>query len=99
MGVWRGGGDWWFVRVRRQWRGSGFLLWLLCFFFFCLVEEGGIDGLGFIFFLVLTVDYRLLVVVVVVSSVCSAAMVVKDGNPSPTRRYPAQLDPNGSGFI
>ena len=57
MGVWRGGGDWWFIGVRRHWHGSGFLPWVAVFFFF----------------LVLTVDYGLLVVVV--SGVCSAAMV------------------------
>ena len=58
MGVWRGGGDWWFIGVRRQWHGFGFLSWVAVFFF-----------------LVLTVDYGLLVVVAVVSGVCSAAVV------------------------
>ena len=61
VGVWRGGGDWWFAGVRQQWHGSGFLPWVAVFFFF---------------FLVLTVDYGLLVVVVVVvSGVCSVAVV------------------------
>ena len=46
VGVWRGGGDWWFVGVRRQWRGFGFLPWVtLCvcvwFFFFFFF---GVDG-------------------------------------------------------
>ena len=66
VGVWHGGGDWWFVGVRQQWRGSSFLLWVavcVCVFFFF-----------FFFFLVLTVNYGLLVVVV--SGVCSVAVVV-----------------------
>ena len=40
VGVWRGGGDWWFVRIQWQWRGFGFLLWVAVFFFFFL----GVDG-------------------------------------------------------
>ena len=32
MGVWCGGGDWWFVGVRGQWHRSGFLPWVAVFF-------------------------------------------------------------------
>ena len=45
-------------------------VWVIGVGLWCLV----FDGLGF-FFLVLMVDYGLLLVVVVVSSVCSAAVV------------------------
>ena len=41
MGVWRGGGDWWFVGVRWQWHGFGFLPWVVVFFFFFFF---GVDG-------------------------------------------------------